>query len=163
MKQAHREVILFLDEIHRFSKSQQDVLLADVEHGLITLVGATTENPVFTVNASLISRSTLFRFEPLSANDITRLVRAAIADAERGFGTRTIVITDDAIAHWSAISDGDARRALTALEVAVLSSTPDAEGAIVIDREIAEESIQRKAINYSAHGDEHYDAISAMI
>ena len=158
-----RRTVLFLDEIHRFSKSQQDVLLADVEHGLITLVGATTENPVFTVNASLISRSTLFRFEPLSDDDITRLVRAAIADAERGFGTRKIVITDDAIAHWSAISDGDARRALTALEVAVLSSTPDAEGAIVINREIAEESIQRKAINYSAHGDEHYDAISAMI
>lgn len=158
-----RRTVLFLDEIHRFSKSQQDVLLADVERGLITLVGATTENPVFTVNAALISRSTLFRFEPLDDGDIARLVRTAAADAERGFGNLKITITDDAIAHWSAISDGDARRALTALEVAVLSSTPAPDGSVLIDRAVAEESIQRKAINYSAHGDEHYDAISAMI
>ena len=158
-----RRTVLFLDEIHRFSKSQQDVLLADVERGLVTLVGATTENPVFTVNAALISRSTLFRFEPLSGDDIARLVRAAIADPQRGFGARTVTITDDAVAHWSVISDGDARRALTALEVAVLSSSPDGAGAITIDRAVAEESIQRKAINYSSHGDEHYDAISAMI
>ena len=158
-----RRTVLFLDEIHRFSKSQQDVLLADVERGLITLVGATTENPVFTVNAALISRSTLFRFEPLDDDDIARLVRAAVANPERGFGARRITITDDAIAHWSAISDGDARRALNALEVAVLSSTPDEHGAIVIDGAVAEESIQRKAINYSSQGDEHYDAISAMI
>jgi len=158
-----RRTVLFLDEIHRFSKSQQDVLLADVERGLITLVGATTENPVFTVNAALISRSTLFRFEPLDDDDIARLVRAAAADADRGFGKLNITITDDAIAHWSAISDGDARRALTALEVAVLSSAPSPDGSIRIDRAVAEESIQRKAINYSSHGDEHYDAISAMI
>lgn len=158
-----RRTVLFLDEIHRFSKSQQDVLLADVERGLITLVGATTENPVFTVNAALISRSTLFRFEPLDDADIAWLLRAAVADEERGYGRQRITLTDDAIAHWSAISDGDARRALTALEVAVQSSAPDVTGAITIDRAVAEESIQRKAINYSSHGDEHYDAISAMI
>ncbi len=154
-----RRTVLFLDEIHRFSKSQQDVLLADVERGLITLVGATTENPVFTVNAALISRSTLFRFEPLDDDDIAWLLRAAVADEERGYGRQQITLTDDAIAHWSAISDGDARRALTALEVAVQSSAPDETGAITIDRAVAEESIQRKAINYCSHGDEHYDAI----
>jgi len=158
-----KRTVLFLDEIHRFSKSQQDVLLADVERGLITLVGATTENPVFTVNSALISRSTLFRFEPLTEGDIERIVRAALADAERGYGRQGIEITDDAIAHWASISDGDARRALTALEVAVQSSEADTDGVVRIDRAVAEESIQRKAINYASHGDAHYDAISAMI
>ncbi len=155
--------ILFLDEIHRFSKSQQDVLLFDVERGLITLIGATTENPLFAVNSALVSRSTLFRFEPLSREDIAGLVRRAIADRERGFGGRDIEITDGAVEHWATICDGDARRALTALEVAVLSTKPGPGGRITIDLAIAEESIQGKAVVYSGDGDEHYDAISAMI
>lgn len=150
--------ILFLDEIHRFTRTQQDVLLGDVERGLITLIGATTENPLFACNAALISRSTLFRLEPLSEEDIATIVRAAVADAERGFGARRISIDDDAISVWAAKSDGDARRALTALEVAVLSAESDP---VVIDRAAAEESIQQKAAVYA--DDEHYDAASAMI
>src|SRR5438477_7405457 len=113
--------ILFLDEIHRFTKSQQDVLLGDVERGLITLIGATTENPLFAVNSALVSRSTLFRLEPLSEEDIKRVVRQAIADPDRGYGKLDLTVTDEALDVWAKKSDGDARRALTALEVAVLS------------------------------------------
>ncbi|MEM1166790.1 MAG: AAA family ATPase, partial [Planctomycetota bacterium] len=117
-----KRTILFLDEIHRFSRSQQDVLLDDVERGLITLIGATTENPLFTVNSALVSRSTLFKLEPLSEADVAEVVHHALTDRERGFGDLDIQITDEAIAHWAKVSDGDARRALNALEVAVLSS-----------------------------------------
>ncbi|MFT3687239.1 MAG: replication-associated recombination protein A [Phycisphaerales bacterium] len=158
-----KSTILFLDEIHRFSKSQQDVLLGEVERGVIILIGATTENPLFAVNSALVSRSTLLRFEPLSEQDVTDLLRRAIADPERGYGKLNVQADDDALAVWARLSDGDARRALTALEVAVLSSTPDANGAIRIDRAIAEESIQQKAAVYDSTGDEHYDNISAMI
>jgi putative ATPase len=158
-----KSTILFLDEIHRFSKSQQDVLLGEVERGVIILVGATTENPLFAVNSALVSRSTLLRFEPLSEQDVTDLLRRAIADPERGYGKLNVRADDEALAVWARLSDGDARRALTALEVAVLSSTPDANGAIRIDRAVAEESIQQKAAVYDATGDEHYDNISAMI
>ncbi|MFM9958638.1 MAG: replication-associated recombination protein A [Phycisphaerales bacterium] len=115
--------ILFLDEIHRFSKSQQDVLLEDVERGRVTLIGATTENPMFAVNSALVSRSTVFRLEPLSEEDIEKVVRGALADAERGYGGLALTVTDEAIAHWARLSEGDARRALTALEVAVLSGS----------------------------------------
>ncbi len=152
--------ILFLDEIHRFTKAQQDVLLGDVERGIITLIGATTENPLFAVNAALVSRSTLFRLEPLSDDDITEVLRQAIADPQRGYGSRNITVDDDAMAHWAAMSDGDARRALNALEVAVLSGGADP---VHIDLATAQESIQHKAIVYDGTGDEHYDAISAMI
>jgi len=155
--------ILFLDEIHRFTKAQQDVLLPDVERGVITLIGATTENPLFAVNGALVSRSTLFRLEPLGEEAIKAVVRGAIADRERGYGDRRVEISEDALDVWAIKSEGDARRALTALEVAVLSGA-DAEGCVVIDREAAESSIQQKAPAYGgADGDGHYDQISAFI
>jgi putative ATPase len=116
-----RRTVLFLDEIHRFSRSQQDVLLGDVERGLITLIGATTENPLFSVNSALVSRSTLLRLEPLSEEDVVTVLRRAIADPERGYGRLDLTVTDDALKVWAVKSDGDARRALNALEVAVLS------------------------------------------
>jgi putative ATPase len=166
IEDSGRRTILFLDEIHRFSRNQQDVLLGDVENGLITLIGATTENPYFAVNSALISRSTVFQFEPLTDDEIAELVRRAMTDTERGFGSLDITIDDDAIAHWSRISDGDARRALNALEVAVLSagrSREAASGSLHITRAIAEESIQAKALVYDGTGDEHYDIISAFI
>lgn len=157
-----RGTILFLDEIHRFTRSQQDVLLGDVERGLVTLVGATTENPLFACNAALVSRSTLFRLEALSEDDIVGVLRRAIADEEQGFGLLSIEASEDALRVWAIKCDGDARRALTALEVAVLSAD-DGGGSrpIVIDRAVAEESIQQKAAVYA--DDEHYDAASAMI
>src|SRR5690606_19517357 len=161
--------ILFLDEIHRFSRNQQDVLLNDVENGLITLIGATTENPFFAVNSALISRSTVFQFHPLSEDDVAGVIRRAIADRKRGFGNLNLQVSDEAIAHWARVSDGDARRALTALEVAVLSaresqaenqhtSSSDqheqsADAPIVIDLAIAEQSIQAKALVYDGTGD----------
>jgi putative ATPase len=174
--------ILFLDEIHRFARNQQDVLLADVESGLVTLIGATTENPYFAVNSALISRSTVFQFEPLREGDITRLLRRAMADA-RGFGSLQLEVADAALAHWARVCDGDARRALTALEIAVLSQAgpaaragrtdsgraaetagaPPHHGRIVIDLATAEASIQAKAIQYDPTGDAHYDTISAFI
>lgn len=170
--------VMFLDEIHRFNRAQQDILLPDVENGLVLLVGATTENPFFSVNSPLVSRSQIFQFAPLSETDIAALIRRAIADKQRGFGQMNIQITDDAINHWSVTSDGDARRALNALEVAVLSqqsahglaasaasAPPEKKGSgvISITLPVAEESIQRKAIVYDATGDEHYDAASALI
>jgi putative ATPase len=167
-----KRTALFLDEIHRFSKSQQDVLLADVERGLITLIGATTENPLFAVNSALVSRSTLFRLEPLSEEEIVQVLRRAIADPERGYGKLNIRVDEDAMKVWAVKSDGDARRALTALEVAVLSSEEGIEAArhqgieasqIHVTRAAAEESIQQKAAVYDGSGDEHYDAASAMI
>ena len=156
--------ILFLDEIHRFSRAQQDVLLGDVEKGIVVLIGATTENPLFAVNSALVSRSTLFRFEPLSVEDISKLLRRSAKDPERGLGGMNLEIDEDAVGLLATLCDGDARRALTALEIAA-KSTPPAErgGAVRITKEIAAESIQRKAAAYDPTGDEHYDAISAMI
>ncbi len=153
-----RRTILFLDEIHRFTRSQQDVLLGDVERGSIVLIGATTENPLFAVNSALVSRSTMFRLEPLSEDDVVRVLRAALADAERGLGGQGITVTDEALRHWARVCDGDARRALMALEVASKSG-----GAREIDLAEAQESIQQKAMVYDQTGDEHYDSISAMI
>ena len=158
--------ILFLDEIHRFSRAQQDVLLADVERGLITLIGATTENPLFAVNSALVSRSTLFRLETLSEEYIAAVLGRAVRDPQRGFGSRNITLTDDAKHVWAVKCDGDARRALTALEVAVLSAPANAgtpESALVIDRQMAEDSIQQKAAAYDGTGDAHYDSASALI
>ena len=154
--------ILFLDEIHRFSKSQQDVLLRDVERGVITLVGATTENPFFSVNSALVSRSQIFQFEPLSDADIVTVLKQALADRQRGFGDLTVEVEEAALAHWALVSDGDARRALLALEIAVLSSE-SVEGRLRIDLATAEESIQKKALRHQATGDEHYDLASAFI
>jgi putative ATPase len=164
LSDANRRTVLFLDEIHRFTKSQQDVLLADVERGTITLIGATTENPLFTVNSALVSRSTVLQLEPLDEQDLTNLLRDAVADELRGFGKQNITIDDDAIAHWARIADGDARRALNALEIAVLSADPGAATQTIhIDLDDAQESIQRKAVLYDRDGDQHYDHISAMI
>jgi putative ATPase len=168
VEDSGRRTILFLDEIHRFTRNQQDVLLTDVENGLITLIGATTENPFFAVNSALISRSTVFQFNPLTNEEIETVIRRAMSDKERGFGSLNLKIDEDAIAHWVRISDGDARRALNALEVAVLSQLgrrdeTSRDRAMVIDRKIAEESIQAKALVYDGTGDEHYDIISAFI
>lgn len=160
-----RRTVLFLDEIHRFNRAQQDVLLDDVERGVLILIGATTENPFFSVNAPLVSRSQLFPFEPLSEGDIVELLRRALTDRERGLGAMRVEITDDAIAFLARTADGDARRALTALEVAVLSQCdPAAAGPTVsVDLATAEDSIQRKALVYDGAGDEHYDVASALI
>lgn len=163
-----QRTVFFLDEIHRFNRAQQDVLLADVERGTIILIGATTENPYFAVNSALVSRSTIFRFEPLSVEDVELVVRRAMADEGRGYGRLDLRVSDEAIHHWAVMSDGDARRALGALEVAVLSTSSQegregASGVIEIDLRTAEESIQRKAIVYDGTGDEHYDVISAFI
>ncbi|HZZ43444.1 MAG TPA: replication-associated recombination protein A [Tepidisphaeraceae bacterium] len=163
--------VLFLDEIHRFNRAQQDILLPDVESGQILLVGATTENPFFAVNSPLVSRSQIFQFAPLTEEEISVLIRRAVKDAERGFGKLDVEITDEAVAHWAKTSDGDARRALMALEIAALSlmkekntgGTPVPLKKLLIDLQVAEESIQRKAIVYDATGDEHYDAASALI
>lgn len=156
-----RRTVLFLDEIHRFTKAQQDVLLADVERGLITLIGATTENPLFAVNSALVSRSTLFRLEPVGVDDVVGVLRRAISDAERGLGGRELAVDEDALRLWAVKCDGDVRRALTALEVAALSAEAPAAGALRITRADAEESIQQKAAVYA--DDEHYDSASAMI
>src|SRR6185503_12919926 len=126
LETSGQRTVLFLDEIHRFNRAQQDILLRDVENGHVLLVGATTENPFFAVNSPLVSRSQIFQFTPLSEEDIIHLVRRAIADKERGFGNLNIQITDDAIHHWAITSDGDARRALSALEVAILSQLAEA-------------------------------------
>ena len=152
--------LLFVDEIHRFNKAQQDVLLPDVEEGVVILVGATTENPFFTINSALVSRSRVFQFEPLSTDDVKRLMRRALADRERGLGHFKVRMHDDALEFLAEVSDGDARRALSALEVGVLSSE---QSPIEFTRELAEESVQRKAARYDRDGDAHYDTISALI
>jgi len=160
--------VLFLDEIHRFNRAQQDILLPDVENGQILLVGATTENPFFAVNSPLVSRSQIFQFTALAEDDIKSLIKRAIADKERGFGHLKIQLDDDALNLWATMSDGDARRALTALEVGVISESttnnkPQTTNSIHITLDIAEQSIQRKAIVYDGAGDQHYDAASALI
>jgi putative ATPase len=158
--------VLFIDELHRFNRAQQDVLLGDVERGIVILLGATTENPFFAINTPLLSRSQIFRFEPLSEADLTALLHAAVTDPERGFGAAPIELTEDAARHLATTADGDARRALTALDVAVrsqLEATGGAVGPIRIDLDAAADSIQRKALRYDAAGDEHYDHASALI
>lgn len=152
--------LLFIDEIHRFNKAQQDALLPDVEEGVVTLVGATTSNPFFAVNGALVSRSQVFEFQSLSIDDITSLLKRALADKGRGLGNIPVEITDDALLFLAETSDGDARRALNALEIGVLSSN---ERPVPFTRELAAESVQRKAMQYDGTGDEHYDSISALI
>jgi len=165
-----QRTILFLDEIHRFTRAQQDVLLSDVERGLITLIGATTENPLFAVNSALVSRSTLFRLESLTEAEIIQVLQRAVLDPQNGYGTLSLTIEPQALRIWAVKSDGDARRALTALEVAILSqkvtlqATPSSQSTpLVITLAIAEESIQQKAAVYDGTGDEHYDTASALI
>ena len=184
-----QKTILFVDEIHRWNKAQQDVLLPDVERGTVRLIGATTENPFFYVNSALVSRSQVFQLEPLAPADIEAVLRRALADTERGVvaalnvaalvkaradqtpgesartftSAATVVADDDALSHLATIADGDARKALNALEVGVLTTPPGADGTIHFTHAIAEESIQKKAVVYDATGDGHYDTISAFI
>ena len=155
--------VLFIDEIHRFNKAQQDVLLPDVERGTVRLIGATTMNPFFYVNSPLVSRSLVFELRSLSAADLHALIHRAIADTGRGLGTEKVTIDEDAAAHLADICDGDARRCLNALELAALTTEADKAGTIRLTRPIIEESIQRKAIVYDAKDDAHYDTISAFI
>ena len=155
--------ILFIDEIHRFNKSQQDVLLPDVESGVVRLIGATTHNPFFFVNSPLVSRSQIFELQSLSEADLLALLRRALADSERGLGHLKIRADEDALAHLARISDGDARKALNSLEIAALTTSSDADGFTRITLAVAEQSIQKKAIVYDGDGDAHYDTISAFI
>jgi putative ATPase len=154
---------LFIDEIHRWNKAQQDVLLPDVERGTLRLIGATTHNPFFYINSPLVSRSQVFQLEPLTPPNLVELQRRAIADEERGFGTMKVEADTDALEHLAITADGDARKCLSALEIAVVTTPPNADGVIQITRAIAEESIQKKAVVYDADGDQHYDTISAFI
>jgi putative ATPase len=155
--------ILFIDEIHRFNKSQQDVLLPDVEAGTVRLIGATTHNPFFFVNSPLVSRSQIFELRPLGEEDLMQLLRRALADPDRGLGHVRIRADDDALGHLARVADGDARKALNALEIAALTTPPGAEGVIHLNLMAAEQSIQKKAIVYDGDGDAHYDTISAFI
>jgi putative ATPase len=154
---------LFVDEIHRFNKSQQDVLLPWIERGTVRFIGATTHNPFFYVNSPLISRSQVFQLEPLASADIVQLLRTAIADEERGLGGENITVSEEALHHLAQMADGDARKALSAFELAALTTPPDAAGQVVIDLEVAAESIQKKTVVYDGDGDAHYDTISAFI
>jgi len=158
-----RKTILFVDEVHRFNKAQQDALLPHVENGTLTLIGATTENPYFEVNKALVSRSRIFQLRPLGEADVSAVIRAALADAERGFGTRRVEIDPEALAHLVRVASGDARSALNALELAVETTPEGAEGIIQVTLSVAEESIQRRAVLYDKDGDTHYDTISAFI
>jgi putative ATPase len=155
--------ILFIDEIHRFNKSQQDVLLPDVESGVIKLIGATTHNPFFFVNSPLVSRSQIFELRPLTEEDLFSLLQRALKDEERGLGYLKISADENALRHLAKISDGDARKALNSLEIAALTTAPDASGIIHLTLEVAEQSIQKKAVVYDGDGDAHYDTISAFI
>ncbi len=160
--------ILFLDEIHRFNRSQQDVLLPDVENGIVILIGATTQNPFFAVNTPLLSRSQIFTLEPLSREHTKTVITRALADSERGLGKTPVTITDDALSFLAEICDGDARRALMAIEIGVKSSLaienarPDTTQ-ILFDLALAQDSIQRKVLDFDPTGDSHYDLASAFI
>jgi len=154
-----QKTCLFVDEIHRYSKAQQDVLLPDVENGVIALIGATTQNPFFALTSALVSRSRIFELEALSRDDIADILRRAVTDREHGLGTERIDLTPEAVALLVETSDGDARRALGALEIGVLSSS---SRPLVFTAELARESVQRKAITYDS-GDTHYDCASALI
>ncbi|PKM46351.1 MAG: AAA family ATPase [Firmicutes bacterium HGW-Firmicutes-8] len=159
----NQRTILFIDEIHRFNKSQQDALLPYVEDGTVILIGATTENPYFEVNPPLLSRSRVFRFNSLADRDIAKLVRVALADEERGLGRYHLDMHDEALKHIINIANGDARSALNALELAVLTTPPNEQGVREITLEVAEESIQKRSVRYDKSGDQHYDVISAFI
>jgi putative ATPase len=155
--------ILFIDEIHRFNKAQQDVLLPHIERGVVRFIGATTHNPFFHVNSPLVSRSQIFQLEPVPSDDIVAVLTRALEDAERGLGQYRVRAEDPALRHLAEKSDGDVRKALTALELAVLTTPAGDDGSVTLTLEVAEESIQRKAVVYDAHGDAHHDTISAFI
>ena len=158
-----KRTILFVDEIHRFNKAQQDYLLPFVEDGTVILIGATTENPYFEVNGALISRSVIFELKPLEQPDIEALVRRAVSDKERGMGIYKADITDEAVSFLADMAGGDARHALNAVELAVLTTPRSDDGMVHITLEVAEECIQKKVLRYDKTGDNHYDTISAFI
>lgn len=159
----NKKTILFIDEIHRFNKAQQDFLLPFVEDGSIILIGATTENPYFEVNSALLSRSNIFRLEPLTVEDISELIRKAVYDKDKGMGIYDAQITDEAVEFLASSCGGDARYALNAVELAVLSSKRDENNELHITLDVASECIQKKALRYDKSGDNHYDTISAFI
>ena len=158
-----KKTILFIDEIHRFNKNQQDFLLPFVEDGVVTLIGATTENPYFEVNNALLSRCRIFELKPLEKDDLINIMNRALKDKERGLGNIDISIDNDAKEFLADMANGDARSVLNALELAYLTTTPESDGSLHITLEVAEECIQKKAIRYDVNGDNHYDAISAFI
>ena len=162
LENTGQATILFIDEIHRFNKAQQDVLLPDVESGVVRLIGATTHNPFFFVNSPLVSRSQIFELRPLTEDELFSLLQRALADAERGLGYMKIQAEEDALHHLAKMADGDARKALNALEIAALTTAPDNKGVVHIDMAAAEQSIQKKAVVYDDE-DAHYDTISAFI
>ncbi|OZC02081.1 AAA family ATPase [Rubricoccus marinus] len=163
LKHHGQGTILFVDEVHRFNKSQQDALLPHVENGTVTFVGATTENPYFEVNKALVSRSRIFELQPLTEADLEQIARQALGDPDRGYGRQNVVLAPEAMAHLVSTSNGDARSILGALELAVETTPPAASGAIEIGLLEAEESIQKRAVLYDKDGDAHYDTISAFI
>ncbi len=157
------KTVLFIDEIHRFNKAQQDALLPFVENGTIVMIGATTENPYFEVNKALISRSSVFMLKPLTPEQIIEILKSALTDKDRGLGNYSISVEENAIKYLASVSNGDARIALNGLELAAITSELDAEGHIHIDLPVIEECIQKKSITYDKSGDAHYDNISAFI
>jgi putative ATPase len=162
-KLYQKKTILFVDEVHRWNKAQQDALLPHVENGTVTLIGATTENPYFEVISALVSRSRVFQLRPLANQDVHLLLERAIQDPERGYGSRKIVTDEEALAHIIHVAGGDARNALNALELAVESTPPNDQGITHITLAVAQDSIQRRAVLYDKDGDAHYDTISAFI
>src|SRR5882757_6246857 len=147
-----QSTILFIDEIHRFNKAQQDVLLPDVETGVVRLIGATTHNPFFFVNSPLVSRSQIFELRSLTEQDLFSLLQKALSDPERGLGYMKLAVEETALRHLAKLSDGDARKALNSLEIAALTTDPDADGTVRITLAVAEQSIQRKAVVYDGDG-----------
>ncbi len=163
LRTTGRKTILFIDEIHRFNKAQQDVLLPDVENGIVRLIGATTHNPYYYVNSPLVSRSQVFQLEPIAQSDLEQLIRRAVGDPRSGFDASKVMLHDEAVTHLALMCDGDARKCLNALEIALLTTPPGPDGIIAVTLDVAVESIQRKAVVYDADGDQHYDTISAFI
>lgn len=159
----NRKTIMFIDEIHRFNKAQQDALLPAVEEGIIVMIGATTENPYFEVNSPLLSRSRIFKLNRLTREDIMNILRRALADKERGLGEFDVEIGSEELEIIADLSEGDGRTALNALELAVLTTPPDKKGKIHIDKNVIAESLQKKVLDYDKNGDNHYDTISAFI
>jgi len=163
MAMSGKKTILFVDEIHRFNKGQQDYLLPFVEDGTVILIGATTENPYFEVNTALISRSIIFELQPLTAENIKTLIYRAVNDVEKGMGVYNAVIDEEAVDFLAELSNGDARTALNAVELGVLTTDPGEDGKIHITLQVAEQCIQKRALRYDKGGDNHYDTISAFI
>jgi len=163
LRTSGQKTIVFIDEIHHFNKAQQDILLPDVESGNLRLIGATTYNPFFYVNSALVSRSQVFQLEPLRVENLEQLIDRALVDTERGLGKYLVEMAPDARRHLAKLSDGDARKCLNALEIGVLTTSPNERNEVHFTLQVAEESIQQKAVVYDRAGDAHYDTISAFI